>query len=124
MFPEMTPEMARDRAVWAPVRVQKVSVFSGHEHPCLALRFLPAAPSVLVYLEERSRVHVVDVRDVFHCHQVLRHRGGRLVSGDAGALFLLLFLLRCCFASVCFFASVSVCFFLCLANGMFPVLAN
>jgi hypothetical protein len=48
-------------AFWKLIEVKTACVFSEHDFSCLALTFVPAMPSTLVWLEAACRIHIADV---------------------------------------------------------------
>ena len=57
--------------LWSRVSIEPTAMFDGHQAACLALAFVPALPSTLVWLEAHERVHIADVSAPLLAHQVV-----------------------------------------------------
>jgi hypothetical protein len=58
-------------AFWKLIEVKTACVFSDHEFSCLALTFVPAMPSTLVWLEAACRIHIADVLSPRMAHRIV-----------------------------------------------------
>ena len=58
-------------AFWELVDIEAAAVFADHALPCLALAFVPALPTTLVWLESAQRVHIADVAAPARAHRIV-----------------------------------------------------